>query len=80
MSDVDVSDTVAYKIVDQIVGHIFPDYDFDDRDFVKVFRIYSGLGGRWQDMVQGDIRSFRKLIKILKIYFKIRKNPKKYGF
>jgi len=79
MDNAGVADTIAYRIVDQIFGHIFPDEKFSESDFMKIYRGYIKIGGSWESLVHGELDSFNKMMGILKAFVKIRKHPKKYG-
>jgi hypothetical protein len=79
MEPLEVYDTIAYKIFDQIASHIFPSEEFSEDDFMKIYRAYQRSGGNWESLVHGDMSSYDKLIGTLKAFVKIRKHPKKYG-
>ena len=79
MEDSGVSDTIAYRIVDQILSHIYPDEEMSDGEFIKIYKAYINAGGSWESLVRGDSESFGLIMDVLKAFVKIRKKPKKYG-
>jgi len=72
-------DTIAYKITDQIVSHIYPQEKFTEKDFNTLCRGFMNSGGSWQFVIEGDVGSITHLMDCLKAFFKIRNKPKKYG-
>lgn len=79
MDDVSISDTIAYRIVDSIISHIYSDEQMSDSEFLMIYRGFVNYGGSWQGIINGDPEEFRNLKKIIKAFVRIRKKPKKYG-
>lgn len=79
MDELGVSDTISYKVVDQILSHVYPDESMSDEDFLRIYRGYMSCGGSWKGLIQGDPKCFELISKCLKSFIKIRNNPKKYG-
>lgn len=62
MSDSPVKQTVAYKIVRQIVDHVYgSDEEVTPDDFMSVYRIFNGAGGSWEGIIRGDMHSIAVL-------------------
>ena len=78
-SDSGVKDTIAYKIVDQLISHIHPSEEISDSEFIKVYRAYINTGESWESLVRGNPNSFYVMMDILSSFFKIRKHPEKFG-
>ena len=74
-----VKETIGYKIVNQIMEHIFPDQKYTESDYIKICKGFKKRGQKWESVIAGDPYSFDRLIGVMKAYMKIRKNPKKYG-
>lgn len=57
-----VKNTVAYRIVRQIVDHVYgPDEKVTPEEFLHVYRIFNGAGGSWEGLIGGDMRSVAML-------------------
>jgi len=53
-----VKKTVAYKIVRQIVDHVYgSDEKVSPEEFLHVYRIFNGAGGSWEGLIGGDMKS-----------------------
>ena len=77
MSDDPVKQTVAYKIVGQIVDHVYgSDEKIEPDEFLHVYRIFNGAGGSWEGLIRGDMRSVALLEGALDRFIKWRKTFK----
>lgn len=62
MSDSPVKQTVAWKIVKQIVDHVYGSKEkLDDAEFLHVYRIFCGAGGSWEAVMAGDLDEIVRL-------------------
>jgi hypothetical protein len=61
MADSVVKETIAYKIVRQIVDHVWGDEDLSDREFLSICAGFRLRGGSWEAVVRGDMRSVEAL-------------------
>ena len=53
-----VKNTVAFKIVRQIVDHVYgSDEKVSADEFLHVYRIFNGAGGSWEGLIGGDMKS-----------------------
>src|SRR5262249_14655625 len=58
VDDKAVKNTVAYRIVGQIVDHVYgPDEKVTPEEFLHVYRIFNGAGGSWEGLIGGDMKS-----------------------
>ena len=68
-----VKQTVAYRIVRQIVDHVYgPDEKVSPEEFLHVYRIFNGAGGSWRELIGGDMRSVAILEGALERFIKWR--------
>lgn len=58
MSDFDIRDTAAYKIIDQMISHAWGGTKWDERDMVIIYRLFNKRGGSWELIVNGDPNQF----------------------
>ena len=79
MAELGIKDTISYKIVDQMVSHVHPHEEFSESDFLRIYHTFMNSGGKWEEIISGDPSAFEELSKLISAFFKIRKNPKKYG-
>lgn len=75
----DITQTIAYRIVDSIISHIYSEETMNEYEFISIYNGFIDYGGSWQSIVEGDPKEFAKLKKIIKAFVKIRRKPKKYG-
>lgn len=55
-----VKDTTAYKIVRQIMDHIYgEDEDITNGDFVNLYHDFLRRGGSWKALMDGDMKSVK---------------------
>ncbi len=56
MDGAGVKDTTAYKIVRQIVDHVYgSDEKVSNKEFVDIYRRYVAAGGSWERLMDGDM-------------------------
>jgi len=79
MDEIGVKDTIAFRISDQIMSHIYPDQKFSEYDFLNVFHVFLKRDGNWEDLINGDPKQIELLMDSLKSMMKIKNNPEKYG-
>lgn len=81
-SDVDVTDTTAFRITRQVMDHVYgEDEEMDERDFSFVHGQFRKAGGSWESIMagsmadvgrlEGAIESLVNLRRISKIAFRI---------
>ena len=61
MSKFDIKDTAAYKVVDQLVSHMYGGAEWDGNDLVCVYRLFCRRKGSWEGVMNGDSKQFRVL-------------------
>lgn len=54
MSGFDIKDTAAYKVVDQMVSHMWPSASWEEKDLVCVYRLFSQRGFSWEGIMIGE--------------------------
>jgi len=64
-NNIDVQDTIAYKIVKELVVHGFESSDVDDDQFLAIYKEYQSRGGSWERLMNGDVRSIDMLEDII---------------
>lgn len=79
MGEIGVKDTIAFRISDQIMSHIYPSESFSESDFICVFKAFLEGNGSWEGLINGDPKEFHLLMGLLKSMVKIRSNPEEYG-
>ncbi len=80
MGEISVRDTISYKIVRQILDHVYGDMiDLTDEDFLDIYNSYMKSGGSWQELLSGSISRFDQLKGLIKSWVEIKENPDKYG-
>lgn len=58
MSDDSVKQTLAYRIVRQIVDHVYgSDETVSPEEFLHVYHVFNGAGGSWEAVVNGDMHA-----------------------
>lgn len=58
MSDDSVKQTVAFRIVRQIVDHVYgSDEKVSSEEFLQVYRMFNGAGGSWEGLINGDMKA-----------------------
>lgn len=73
-----IKDTTAYKIVRQIMDHVYgEDEKLSSKDFVAIFKIYLNRGGSWEGLMDGDMRNVKIIEDVLQAFVNYRKasNP-----
>jgi hypothetical protein len=74
MSEVGIRDAISFRIVRQILDHVYgSEQEMTDRDFVRLSRTFQSLGGRWEFVVRGDPGSFASLMDVIKAFVKVKK-------
>lgn len=72
-----VKDTTAYKIVRQIVDHVYgSDEKISGEDFVFVHHAYIADGGSWEKLMAGDMGCVKILEDVLERFVKDRRLKK----
>lgn len=72
-----VKQTVAYKIVRQIVDHVYgSDEKISSKDFIHIYRVFIGIGGNWERLIDGDMKSVALLEEVLDRFLKQRTTSK----
>ncbi len=72
--DGSVKDTIAFRIVRQILDHVYGnDQKMDDEEFVHLYRTFVRLGGSWEAVVRGDINGFDLLESLVAAFVKVKK-------
>lgn len=80
MEKMTVQDTIAYKIVRQILDHIFSsDFEMSDADFMGIYRAFINTGGSWQKLLAGSVAEFDRLKGLVRSFAEISSEPDKYG-
>ena len=80
MSNKATEHMISYKIVSQILDHVYDAKDdLTDNDFVYIYRAFLRSGGNWQSLIIGDMRCFQILKGILESWVEIKKHPEEYG-
>lgn len=72
MSESGIKDLVSYRIVRQILDHIYTDQEMTEKDFLGIFRTFQDLGNKWEYVIQGDPKSIHALMEVLKAFVKIK--------
>lgn len=58
VDDDSVKQTLAWRIVRQIVDHIYgSDEKVSAEEFMQVYRMFVGAGGSWEGLIDGDMKS-----------------------
>lgn len=80
MENISVKDTTAYKIIRQLLDHIYgSDVELNDEDFLHIYATYMRLGGTWEGMIRGSMPCFDLLVSLLDSYMDIKSSPEEYG-
>ena len=73
MASNSITNTTAYRLVDQMVNHSWGyDTEWDCEDLVHVYREFTRRGGSWESIVNGDVRQFVLLEQIIDGYLNCR--------
>jgi hypothetical protein len=77
MEGAGVKDTTAYRIVRQVMDHIYgPDEKTSGKDFVSVYRSFREGGGSWESLMAGDMASVKVLEDVLEDFVQARRLKK----
>ncbi len=73
MDEDSVKQTLAWRIVRQLVDHVYgSDEKMSSDDFLTVYRAFAGAGGSWEAFIQGDIKAVALLESALDSFIRIR--------
>ena len=72
MDESGLRDTIAYRIVRQILDHVYPDQKMTNPEFMSIFRTFSDVGGSWEDLIVGSPKSYEMLMDVLKAFVKVK--------
>jgi len=61
MDDLGLKDTIAWRIIRQVVDHTWGDEEFDDEEFLELCVNFVKNGGSWQALMDGDMDSVKAL-------------------
>ena len=77
MEDPGVKDTAAYKIVRQVMDHIYgADEKTSGKEFVDIYHRFHSDGGSWECLMDGDMNSVKILEDVLEDFVQTRKMKK----
>lgn len=80
MDDNSLKETTAFKIIRQMLDHMYgSDVKLSDDDFLHIYSTYMNLGGSWEMMIRGSMPSFDLLVKLLDSFVDIKNNQEEYG-
>jgi hypothetical protein len=69
-----VKDTAAYKVIRQIVDHVYgSDEKLSDEETVAICHAFHAANGSWVNLMGGDMRSVRVLEDVLEAFMESRK-------
>ena len=59
MNGIKLKDTIAYKIINQIIDHVLPldssNLDLDINDFQNIIDSFGNTGGSWFELINGNL-------------------------
>ena len=80
MDDISVYDTIAYRVTDEFVSHVYGDeFELDDESFMNIFRVFRKIGGTWEGVVRGNPKDVNILKDTIDSFYEVREAAKKYG-
>lgn len=72
MSGFSLRNTAAYKVVDQLVSHMYGSAEWEEKDLVCVYRLFCRRRGSWEGIMRGDSSQFRILETVIGDYLNYR--------
>jgi len=75
--DANIKDTTAYKVVRQMVDHIWgSDQELLDEQFVAIYKLFKIRGNDWKDLMDGSMDSAVHLEECIEAVLKYKKIEK----
>lgn len=72
MSVFGLKDTAAFKVVDQMVSHMWSGIEWEERDLAAVYRLFVLRNGSWKDIMDGSPAAFQALETAISDYINYR--------
>jgi len=77
MEGAGVKDTTAYKIVRQVMDHVYgADEKISSKEFVDIYRSFLLKGGSWERLMDGDMGCVKMIEDVLEEFIEARKLKK----
>jgi hypothetical protein len=72
MYEFNLKDTAAYKVVDQMISHMWGGEKWEERDLMGVYKLFCRRHGSWQGIMEGDPSQFQLLEQTIGDYINYR--------